>query len=313
LAQLPSEAQLEQLSLLLSLFRQLRALSAATGDVLLPQPIQDLVHDKIAPAFIPTGPLATLILVHLDHPSKPNQLRAADVLGAAARFVDDLPIPNTSTSSHTNLLVPLFQAACQAGASRRANLVIINTLVDVVPAHAIPEGLLDSFLECLGSSDSANLRSTITTSLLSKRRSSDSPDVDRTMLEPPVPYLDPSRNSPTVMINLTRYVFPALFKSYPSSLSCLLHLLGSPGDGRDDLLPAWVPVASLGVSLGHVSIRDLPSSSLREAMTHQDPQVRLRAYELVTGCKDVLQLLETDMIELAKEALCQNAVLPSSG
>jgi hypothetical protein len=48
-------------------------------------------------------------------------------------------------------------------------------------------------------------------------------------------------------------------------------------------------------------------------MTHQNPQVRLRAYELVTGCKDVLQLLDTDMIELAKEALCQNAVLPSSG
>lgn len=271
------------------------------------------MYGRIAPAFIPTGAIAALLLAHLDHPNKPNQLRAADVLGAAARFVGDLPIPNTSTSSHTNLLVPLFQAACQAGASRRANLVIINTLVDVVPAQAIPDGLLDSFLDFLGSSDSANLRSTITTSLLSKRRNSDSLDVDRTMLEPLLPYLDPSRNSPTVMVNLTRYVFPALFKSYPSSLSCLLNLLGDPGDGRDDLLPAWVPVASLGVSLGHVSVRDLPSSSLREAMTHQDPRVRLRAYELVTGCKDVVQLLDTDMIELAKGALCQNAVLPSSG
>jgi hypothetical protein len=301
------------LSLLLVLFRQLKAVVTETPANASPTAVADVVDTLIGPAFLPLAPIATLLVVNLEHPDKPNQLRAADVLGAAARLLASLPTASTSTSSHTNFLVPLFQATCRSGVFNRTNLIILSAIVDRIPPHAVPDGTLEALLRGLTSNDSPNTRSTVIVSLLSKRRGMATSEHDRHMLEPLRPYFDPSDNPPIVMTNLTRYTLPSLFKVHPTALAVLLDMLGSPKSDGTELFAAWILVASLGVSHGLLSTQNLPPSSLQEAMAHEDPLVRLRAFELITGSKDVLQLLSPAVIDLVRDSLRLNAVLPSAG
>lgn len=144
------------------------------------------------------------------------------------------------------------------------------------------------------------------------------------MLGPLVPYLD-SAGQPMTLTHLTRYLLPMLFKIRPSSAKTLLQILEnaipvpafSNGNnncikhGFDDAaFVSWVSIASLAVSLGQIDISNLPRGVVEEAISHAEPDVRLRSFQLLAGSKDLLQPQTMDLI---KQSLLWNSVLPSAG
>lgn len=69
----------------------------------------------------------------------------------------------------------------------------------------------------------------------------------------------------------------------------------------------------MGISLGILTVDQLPSSDLHDALGHEDAAVRLKAYDAITGCKDSGMLLTEEVMALVREALEVNAILPGSG
>ncbi|WVW86816.1 hypothetical protein I302_108871 [Kwoniella bestiolae CBS 10118] len=291
----PPAVQLKQLELLLALLRQLIHLCSSSHTS-----ITSEVENKLIPAYQPGGHLASLILLHLDHSQKVQQQRSSEVLSLAGHLSTLLPRPSTSSSLSTTFIVPLFRQAINAGIARRSNLTVISTLLDYVPLSTIPSSLVGDLLGDLGIVDCANIRSNLIINLLTKLCSS----TDE-VLEKIVPYFDPSLPN-AVMVTMNRYLLPALFKKDPNYVSALLRFLSD----RADLFGAWITVASIGLSLGIVKIRDLPQDDLKDALAHEDADIRIRAFELVSGSKE--QFSE-DVMELIKDGFRWNDGLPSAG
>ncbi|WVQ66397.1 uncharacterized protein L199_004577 [Kwoniella botswanensis] len=291
----PPAVQLKHLELLLVLLRQLIALSALVSPSLFTE-----VEAKILPAFLPGGHLASLVLLNLDHPLKVQQQRSSEVLSLAGELSTLLPPPQISTSESTTFIVPLFKQAISNGIARRSNLIVISTLLDYVPSSVISPNLVNDLLGDLGIVDCANIRSNLIINLLTKLSSSKN-DVVRQL----VPYFAPGLPN-SVMVTMNRYLLPSLFKKDPSYVTTLLGVLSD----KRQLFGAWITVASIGLSLGIVKVNQLPQQDLKDALAHEDADIRIRAFELVSGSKD--QFTE-EVFELIKEGFTWNDGLPSAG
>ncbi len=207
----------------------------------------------------------------------------------------------------------------KSGTSTKLNLSAISALIEHVPAVSVPSTLLEDILDDMSSIECPGLRGAIAVDLLSKREKlSSRNDVqgrEEDMIQPLIPYLDPESHAPGTLTHINRYILPLLFKQYPTSLKTLLRILDgssrSPAEHESsrDTLAAWASVASIGVATGLLDIDGLSEQSLTDAVAHSDPEIRLRAFELVTSGKD---LLRPGTVKRVKNCLKWNEVLPSS-
>ncbi|WWC73595.1 uncharacterized protein I206_107567 [Kwoniella pini CBS 10737] len=302
-----SNVDVKQLELLIVILRQLNSiLSSTSTDV--EESVMFLVYDRLVPAFQPSSHLSSLITINLEHPQKVQQQRATEALSLAGQLSTILPSPSTSTSTNQNaiFMLPVFRQAIQGGISRRSNLTIIASLLEYIPLSVIPDRLLVSLLGDLGVVDCANIRSTIIVNLLVKQISTQLASRGSSwIIEKLSPYFDPELPH-SVMVNVNRYLLPSLFKIDSSYVSLFLDVLS----GESTLFGTWVTVASLGVSLKIIKIKELPQKDLKDALCHEDADVRLRAFELVSASKDQI---DEDVLGLVKEGFRWNNDLPSAG
>ncbi|WWC65932.1 uncharacterized protein I303_108554 [Kwoniella dejecticola CBS 10117] len=303
----PVEMDVKHLELVGVLLRQLNSLLFSSS-IICDESLLPTVTDKLVPAFQPSGQLASLILNNLEHPLKVQQQRATEALSAAGQLSILLPSSTASTSraQPETFIIPLFRQAVSGGISRRSNLTVISTLLECIPLPAVPESLIENLLGDLGVVDCANIRSTLINNLLIKLSATQPEDEGKSwVVQKLIPYFDPELPH-TTMVNMNRYLLPSLFKTDPSYITIFLKSLA----GRSDLFGAWVTVASLGVSLGIIKILELPQEDLRDALAHEDVDIRIKAFDLVSASKD--QIGET-VLELVKEGFKWNDSLPSAG
>lgn len=252
--------------------------------------------------------MADLLITNVEHANKPQQLRAADCIQAAAR----LATVSNDISPKTISLIPLFLLSYRSGLVTKPNVVIASYLLEAVPESSIPDDLLDIVLDGLKLADNGSYRANIVVGVMEKARSAGQHTSNDDVIRPILPLFGSSVSSATTT-NMHRYLLPALFKAFPTSLSTLLSMLASQTETGEDTFTSWVSIASLGISLGLLSLGELLQQDLHDALGHEDPAVRLKAYEMVTGCKDVTQLLDARTMQLAKAAMLINAILPGSG
>ncbi|KAK8849592.1 hypothetical protein IAR55_004927 [Kwoniella newhampshirensis] len=302
----PESLQLKHLELIVHVLRHLStwfSLAQAPSD-----PLFVRVQETIIPSLQPNGYLATIALSNLENPLKVQQTRAGEILSAAAKLATHLP-PTSSGSSDlipSTFMVPLFRKVISDGVSRRADLSAILAMLDHIPSSVLPPTLLDDLLEDLGVVDLANMRCILIAHLLTTQSISPASGNETSILQPLMPYFDSNDHSHTVLVNLKRYLLPALFERSPSSLPALLALLST----RPKLFAAWVTVASIGVSTDLLKVEDLPREDLEDALAHEDVDVRLRAFELVAGARSHYT---PDVIELIKKGFVYNATLSNAG
>lgn len=300
---------LEILSLHLTIYRQLRFVFESGPS----QATADLVHERLAPALVPSQACADLIMFSLESSVRTQNLRATEALSAAARMVDVLPPPTSSSSATSNPLVPLFRYAASSSTLGRSEMIVVNVLLPHVTSTAFPDDLTAKLMAEMDNLDLASIRCNILANVLLRR--SASKDEEETLLDKevlgPILHLfdeEDSTNS-TTLLNLTRYLLPAIFTARPSSIKTLLQLLGDVSSGKDRF-SAWISVASLGVASGHIGISDLPKSDVDFAIMHESPAVRLRVFQLLAGSKHPT---DEATVGLVQRSLEYNAVLPSAG
>lgn len=208
------------------------------------------------------------------------------------------------------MLVPLFQHACTPRVLGKLEMTLINVLLPHVPDSIVPDDLLDKLKVDFDSLDSANLRCNIISNLLLLQSEDveDDDERDRAILQPLLPLFDEDSQPPGALLNLTRYLLPSLFTAQPSLSASLLAALAR--DATGSTFSGWVSVAALGVSSGSMDITELPQQDLLDAIAHADSDIRLRAFQLLAGCKD---LLRDAVVDLIKQSLSYNAILPSAG
>ena len=276
-----------------------------------------------------------MIIANFESTHKPAQLRASEALQAAGKLSTSLPPPTTSTSTYTpqNFLLPLFNSIAKGSITLRPALAALTSLVDYLPVEQVLSSLVTRLLDDLGLGDSANLRCNLIATILHQRWAASiadkqakgvqptQDDYDKIALEPLLPYFNPAKNAPSVWTHIVRYLLPACAKSSPDIYTNLLRLLGSsamaqlrPGQPRISnpatAYSCWISVASLAVTSRHLLFSDILQDKIRDGLGHGDSEVRLKAFQLVTSSED---LLEPSCVELIKEGLRWNAVLPGAG
>ncbi|OCF46051.1 hypothetical protein I317_00139 [Kwoniella heveanensis CBS 569] len=310
----PTNSHLKLLELILNLLRQLNHIFAE------PHPssnLADLVQDDFIPAFAPGQIIAQIITVNVEHPQKVQQTRAVEILSAAGKLSTLISSQTSSATSSSStdvatqsFVVPFFKQSITSGLSRRSNLAAISALVDYVPRASIPDSLVHDLLRDLAIVDSANLRCTLIVKLLILLEPPNTaiagPDDSSSVLAPLIPYFDPAAHPHAVLNNLNRYLLPALFKAKSELVITLLDVLS----GRPHLFAAWTTVASIGVSMDLIKIDDLPPQELHDALANEDVDVRLRAFELVSGPN---AQLSAEVLELVKDGYRWNDGLPNAG
>lgn len=282
---------------------------------------------KLGPALRPGGSVAEILMSSLESTDRTTQIRAGDILAAACRLADSLPLPPNSGSDHQSIIVPLFRFIAANGVTTRPSLMAVNVLLEHVPDSVVPNNLLDNLLSDLEVTESANVRCSIIANLLSRRRTK-SPDSnnaanDNYMLEPVISFVKSTLGAPH-LVNFSRYLLPSLFKLQPSSAKVLLRILDSSAVSSYEMtngtersshdskstFSLWILVASLAVSLDVIDLYELPQMAIQDAILHQEPENRLRAFQLLVASKD---LLSTETMDLLIQSLSWNSVLPASG
>jgi hypothetical protein len=237
---------------------------------------------------------------------KPAPARAAEALTAAVRLVSALPPPSSSSSASFYLLQGLFNEVVRAELSSRANIIALSIMMDSVPLETIPENLLNQLLADFRNIDAANIRCDVIATILSRRRDTLSGhDADKIMLRPLLPTLAEDDEGEGIK-TLSRYLLPSLLKRRPSAFPVLLDLLRS----EDKYFPAWISVASYGVSSGIIGIEGVPAKQLQEALEHEDSRMRILGFELVAMNKTVLT---PHVMDLVKTSLKWNDMIPQAG
>ncbi|EIW71615.1 hypothetical protein TREMEDRAFT_27287, partial [Tremella mesenterica DSM 1558] len=291
---------LEKLSLLLSILKYITSVSIA------PSPDPDVVHiahQRLLPAFQPQGILASLLLDGLESVWKATPLRFADVLTAAAKLSSILPSPSSSSSSSQNFFLALFDFLIRRGMKTKADLIAVGCMFDHMPRGAIPSTLMDNLLEDLNLLTCGMQRSVLIVKCLALK-----PNPDLSIL---VPCLTSSIDPASTASPISRHFLPTLFKAFPSAPATLLRLLSiNKMNTKGHPFPAWVAVASTGMTTGHLSISDIPNEELQIAIQHPEYSIRLKAFEIITNTKD---LLAPHVVDLIKEAFICNSVLSDTG
>ena len=301
----PDTNVLERLSYIITLFRQL---TAAVSQHAAPKSVVDPVHRLIGPALLPRGTLATMIMTEMNSRVKPHPQRATEALTAATRLVSALPAPGTSSSATPYLLQALFNEVARAELGPRGNLVALSIMLETVPIETIPDDLLGRLLAEFRNIDGANIRCAAIATIVSRRRDAatgSEEDKDRIMFQPLLRTLAEEDDAEGLK-TLSRYLLPPLFKDRRSSFPVLLDLLAND----DQYFPAWITMASYGVSSGIINITGVSTKQLQEALEHEDSRIRILAFELVAMNKTVL---EPHVMELVKMSLRWNDMIPQAG
>ncbi|WVQ96114.1 hypothetical protein IAU59_003216 [Kwoniella sp. CBS 9459] len=306
-------AHLKLLELILNLLRQLNLVLATAQP---PSTILESVQERLIPSFSPGQTIANLITANIEHPQKVQQTRAVEILLAAGKLSTIVPYDTYDTSATSSssdcggqsFIVPFFKQCITSGLSRRSNLAAVSALVEYVPRSSIPERLVYDLLGDLAIVDCANLRCNLIVKLLvlSRPKEPTNSDASSAVLDPLIPYFDPTAHPHAVLNNLNRYLLPALFKADSKHVISLLDILS----GQSHLFAAWTAVASIGVSMGLVKIDDLPPDELHDALSNEDVDVRLRAFELVSGSN---AQFSAEVLELVKDGYRWNDGLPNAG
>ena len=176
IASYPDACRIGLLSYLLTFFLQLKATLIQNQGRLEAGIVIEQIHLRLAPALLPGGSLAILIIESLESTDKASRLRARDVLAAVCRMGDSLPAPASSGSSLPSILAPMFRSIVRGGVWTRSSLVAVNSMIEHVPSQVIPEDLLDNLLRDLGSIDSASVRCSVILHLLTRRRGPEGAD-----------------------------------------------------------------------------------------------------------------------------------------
>lgn len=305
------------------IFKHLRA-AVQTNDTSIISFVASTITSHLAPALTPGQPLADVLVYSVESSDKISLLRASDVLGAACRLAVEVS-ETAATSFAGDFLVPLFQHVASGPMTSKGSLIIINQTIDSVPVNATPEAeLLLAITSQLASADYASIRSSIFVSHWLKKRatkSSQADAVERSMLSCLLPDLtndDESAHSIVMARNLSKYLLPAVFKAFPKSCLILLDMLQRTETTDDEAedngarFRSWIRVASLGSTLGVISLADLARSRVVDAIGHADPEIRRQAFELLAGQQDTNVLLSEDTVALFKLVLEYNSVLPAS-
>lgn len=189
-------------------------------------------------------------------------------------------------------------------------MTLINAILPHIPITSVPVNLLDKLKVDFDSFDAASLRCSIISNILLQRAEElEEEDVRcRIILEPLLPLFDENVQPPGTILNLTRYLLPSLFAAEPILPKRLLDHLSSKQ--AEDRFSGWISVASLGVSAGHLDITDLPHAELADAISHSDDSIRLRAFQLLAGPKDILR---NNILSLIRQSFQYNAILASAG
>jgi hypothetical protein len=301
---------LEYLSLAIVFARQLRV--AYTATKIPPPRLTDLIYKHLPPTLHQHGALSRVIQDALNSTEKPQQSRSTDVLAALAKLTDILPPPSSSSSGSTNIVTPFLLHTIRSGLTTKANILIIHNLIGHVSLSSIPEDLPAKLVSDMYATDLGNYRGSILSDLLVRRMERQdanvSEKVELSVLLPLFAHNQPS----STMINTNRYLLPNLFKSRPSAVNTLLSLLEEDrtASEAESTFSAWMSVAALGVSSGHITIAQLPGDQLSQAITHSNPDVRLKAFTLIAGSRD---MLSKETLSLVRDSLEWNAVLPNAG
>ena len=266
--------------------------------------LTDTVHEHLVPAFRPEGSIISQVLIQLGSSSKPHTARANEALTAIGHLSTALPPPSTCSSLSQNFLVPFFSWLCSKGLKNKADLAAGLCIVDRLPDNALPQNLLHRLLDDLSLSTYPNLRSLMIAKLLS-RRSYCTANAFVILL----PLLEEGRVPETTSLNVSRHLLPTLFRENRDACSQLLGLLESPAGPIDEqFFPAWIAVASAGMSEGILDLEGLPYEALSTGTAHHDPDVRLRAFRLIAMTKNILSSTAVDLVKLA---FSSNVILPS--
>ncbi|EAL20900.1 hypothetical protein CNBE2610 [Cryptococcus deneoformans B-3501A] len=307
---------LKLLELLLALLRQLTTVLSLSPN----EPVRSLAQDRLAPEFQPGKPLILFLSANIDHGLKVQQTRSVEVLAAAAKLavtISSQGILASSASSaarHDNFMVPLFTCIAGGDVTNRGDLSILIALLPYIPPSAIPSSLFDKLLSELHVAHNASVRCHLAADLaivlggasLAAPSSNlpSTPEQQKRILLPLLSAFATSQPSST-LLHVSRYLLPRLFSLFPSLLLTLLSMLGAP----DPVYGAWVAVASIGVQQGLISIEDLPQEDVMVVLESDEPETRLRAFELVSGRKEYTE----SVIELIKLSFKRNEALSSAG
>ncbi|ODO00815.1 hypothetical protein L198_03142 [Cryptococcus wingfieldii CBS 7118] len=295
--------QLKHLELLLAILRRISSCLEVDTK------FQSIVSSDIAPEFQPGGLFATIVANHLDHPLKVQQTRSTEVLSAAGQ----LAARSQAVSASSNFMVHLFQGFTRSDLSSRANMSALHALLPYMPTRAIPSKLLEDLEGEVSITHNAGARCALVSdlllvfagvSLLPLPKQSLSPEQQDALLLRLSTLLSKFQPHGT-LANVTRYLLPRLFTTYPSLFQPLLSLVGPP----EPVINTWVAIAFLGVSNGLVEVEHLPRDEIRLALESDDADTRLRAFDLVTGKKAYTE----GVLQLIKESFVWNEALPSAG
>lgn len=293
-----SEDVLNRLAYLTVLCRQIAKLSS------IPQPLLQSVVEKLGSALEPRAPLGILLSQGLAHTTKPHPQRAGEALSAVVRLATSL--------DHEEILFPLWSDTLRQDLSVRSTLVTLGHLIDTIPAHLVPTDLLSKLLDNVTSSDGvASVRGALVVKALRREREGlRGVEADQAMLRLLLPKLVTEDGADVVVVS--RYLLPPLTAEYPSALRVLLVMLGdAASEGQEDeCFAAWIMVAAFGVQNGLISLADLDGRKLQEALYHDSYRLRIMAFELVTGSKD---MLDGEVMGLIKQGLEWNEGLPQAG
>lgn len=307
---------LKLLELVLVLLRQVTiALSLSPNES-----VRSLAQDRLAPEFQPGKPLILFLLANIDHGLKVQQTRSVEVLAAAAKLAvivssqGILVSSATSATQNSNFMVPLFTYIADGDVTNRGDLSVMIALLPYIPPSAIPSKLLDRLLSELHVAHNASVRCHLAADIAIVLGgaslggpSSDlpsTPEQQKRILLPLLAAFATSQPSST-LLHVSRYLLPRLFGLFPSLLLALLSMLGAP----NPVYGAWVAVASIGVSQGLITVEDLPQEDIMVVLESDEPETRLRAFELVSGRKEYTQ----GVIELIKLSFKRNEALSTAG
>lgn len=260
--------------------------------------------EKLSTALEPRASLGILLSQGLAHTTKPHPQRAGEALTAVVRLAVSL--------HHEEILLPLWSETLRQDLSVRSTLVTLGHLIDSIPAHSVPSSLLPKLLENVTSSDGvASVRGTLLSKVLGRERAGrEGVEADRAMLRPLLPKLVTEDGEDVVVVS--RYLLPPLAADYPGSLNTLLGMLDeAASEGQEDeCYAAWIMVAAFGVQNGLKSLADLDQEKLQEALYHDNYRLRIMAFELLIGSKD---LLDRKVMNLIIAGLEWNEALPQAG
>lgn len=314
-------ATADHLSLLVVVLHHLGA-ALDTGDDKTLRYVNGATGIALRQTLEPGGSATGHMLQAAEAPDKKLYAKAMEAIESVVRL--DVQLSRRSGQDPDTLLLPLYRQLVRGRLASKGSLSLLSRILPRIPVSVTSEmiGPLQRTLENLSLGDLGLYRSEAVVAFLHRWReqeSSSSPGRDAEAIQLLLPSLFRTANDPTLLRNVSCYLLPVLFKSWPAACALLLKAiddrLSSPENDKaeddEEHFMAWVLVSSIGSAQGLVKPKDLPHERLLEAIDHEDADVRRQAFDMLVGQKDALALLEADCLDLLLRALKRNACLES--